>query len=164
MLFLKRLSDRFAEEGEKAVRGGGRGDRYEYLIKQFAADAGKKGGEFYTPRSVVTLLVELLKPQEKMRICDPTVGSGGMLIYLARHVKKHGGDPVDLVLHGQERNLGTLGICKMNMLLHGLRSARIEAGDTIAEPQLQDSQGRLLSYERVIANPPLSLQGWGHDF
>ena len=140
------------------------GDAYEYLISQFADDAGKKGGEFYTPRSVVTLLVELLKPQEKMRICDPTVGSGGMLIYSARYVKEHGGNPTNLVLHGQERNLGTLGICKMNMLLHGLRSARIEAGDTIAEPQLQDSQGRLLSYDRVIANPPFSLKEWGYEF
>jgi type I restriction enzyme M protein len=140
------------------------GDAYEYLIKEFADDAGKKGGEFYTPRSVVTLLVELLKPQEKMRISDPTVGSGGMLIYSARYVKEHGGDPKNLVLHGQERNLGTLGICKMNMLLHGLRSARIEAGDTIAEPQLQDSQGRLLSYDRVIANPPFSLKEWGYEF
>ena len=140
------------------------GDAYEYLIEQFADDAGKKGGEFYTPRSVVTLLVELLKPQEKMRICDPTVGSGGMLIYSARYVKEHGGNPANLVLHGQERNLGTVGICKMNMLLHGLRSARIESGDTIAEPQLQDSQGRLLSYDRVIANPPFSLKEWGYEF
>lgn len=140
------------------------GDSYEYLIKQFAGDAGKKGGEFYTPRSVVTLLVKMLKPQEKMRICDPTAGSGGMLIFSAKYVRERGGDSKNLVLHGQERNLGTLGICKMNMLLHGLRSARIEAGDTIAEPQLQDSQGRLLSYDRVIANPPFSLKEWGHEF
>jgi type I restriction enzyme M protein len=140
------------------------GDAYEYLIKQFADDAGKKGGEFYTPRSVVTLLVELLKPQEKMRICDPTAGSGGMLIWSAKYVHDQGGDPVNLVLHGQERNLGTLGICKMNMLLHGLRSARIEAGDTIAEPQLMDDQGRLLAYDRVIANPPFSLKEWGYEF
>ena len=140
------------------------GDAYEYLIKQFADDAGKKGGEFYTPRSVVTLLVELLKPQERMRICDPTVGSGGMLIYCGRYVHEQGGNPVNLVLHGQDRNLGTVGICKMNMLLHGLRTARIEAGDTIAEPQLMDSQGRLLSYDRVIANPPFSLKEWGYEF
>jgi len=140
------------------------GDAYEYLIKQFADDAGKKGGEFYTPRSVVTLLVELLKPQEKMRICDPTAGSGGMLIWSAKYVHDHSGNPTNLVLHGQERNLGTLGICKMNMLLHGLRSARIEAGDTIAEPQLMDAQGRLLAYDRVIANPPFSLKEWGYEF
>jgi type I restriction enzyme M protein len=87
-----------------------------------------------------------------------------MLIYSARYVKQHGGNPENLVLHGQERNLGTLGICKMNMLLHGLRSARIEAGDTIAEPKLMDEKGRLLSYDRVIANPPFSLKEWGYDF
>jgi type I restriction enzyme M protein len=140
------------------------GDAYEYLIKQFADDAGKKGGEFYTPRSVVQLLVRLLKPREKMRICDPTAGSGGMLIYCARYVHDQGGNPVDLVLHGQERNLGTLGICKMNMLLHGLRTARIEAGDTIAEPALMDERGRLFTYDRVIANPPFSLKEWGYEF
>ena len=140
------------------------GNAYEYLIKQFADDAGKKGGEFYTPRSVVQLLVELLRPAEGMRIGDPTVGSGGMLIYSAKYVEDHGGNPLNLVLHGQERNLGTLGICKMNMLLHGLRSARIEGGDTIAEPQLLDEHGRLLTYDRVIANPPFSLKEWGYDF
>jgi type I restriction enzyme M protein len=78
------------------------GDAYEYLIGQFADDAGKKGGEFYTPRSVVQLIVECLRPEEGMRICDPTVGSGGMLIYSARYVKQHGGNPENLVLHGQE--------------------------------------------------------------
>ena len=140
------------------------GDAYEYLIYQFADDAGKKGGEFYTPRSVVRLIVELLEPREGMRICDPTAGSGGMLIYTAQYVEDHGGDVRNLVLHGQERNLGTLGIGKLNLLLHGLRAARIEAGDVIAEPQLVDARGRLLSYDRVIANPPFSLKEWGHDF
>ena len=146
--------------------GGGNvlGDAYEYLINQFADDAGKKGGEFYTPRSVVRLIVELLQPQEGMRICDPTAGSGGMLIYAAQYVREHGGDLRNLALHGQERNLGTLAIGKLNLLLHGLRSARLEAGDVIAEPQLTDPSGRLESYDRVIANPPFSLKNWGHDF
>ena len=140
------------------------GDAYEYLISQFADDAGKKGGEFYTPRSVVRLIVELLQPREGMRICDPTAGSGGMLIYAAEHVRQHGGDVRNLALHGQERNLGTLAIGKLNLLLHGLRAARLEAGDVIAEPRLMDSAGRLLAYDRVIANPPFSLKNWGHDF
>ena len=140
------------------------GDAYEYLIYQFADDAGKKGGEFYTPRSVVQLIVELLKPQEAMRICDPTAGSGGMLIYAADHVKRHGGNSANLVLHGQEKNLGTLAIGKLNLLLHSLRSARLEAGDVITEPRLMDDAGRLLAYDRVIANPPFSLKNWGHDF
>ena len=146
--------------------GGGNvlGDAYEYLINQFADDAGKKGGEFYTPRSVVRLIVELLQPREGMRICDPTAGSGGMLIYAAQYVRENGGDLRNLALHGQERNLGTLAIGKLNLLLHGLRSARLEAGDVIAEPRLTDPSGRLESYDRVIANPPFSLKNWGHDF
>ena len=96
------------------------GDAYEYLINRFADDAGKKGGEFYTPRSVVRLIVELLQPRERMRVCDPTAGSGGMLIYAAQYVGEQGGDVRNLVLHGQERNLGTLAIGKLNLLLHGL--------------------------------------------
>ena len=140
------------------------GDAYEYLINKFADDAGKKGGEFYTPRPVVRLIVELLQPREGMRICDPTAGSGGMLIYAAQYVREHGGDIRNLVLHGQERNLGTLAIGKLNLLLHGLRAARVEPGDVIAEPQLTDASGRLFSYDRVIANPPFSLKNWGHDF
>ena len=140
------------------------GDAYEYLINKFADDAGKKGGEFYTPRPVVRLIVELLQPREGMRICDPTAGSGGMLIYAAQYVRERGGDIRNLVLHGQERNLGTLAIGKLNLLLHGLRAARVEPGDVIAEPQLTDTSGRLFSYDRVIANPPFSLKNWGHDF
>ena len=146
--------------------GGGNvlGDAYEYLIDRFADDAGKKGGEFYTPRQVVRLIIELLQPREGMRICDPTAGSGGMLIFAADYVREQGGDARNLALHGQERNLGTLAIGKLNLLLHGLSAARLEAGDVIAEPGLVDPSGRLLSYDRVIANPPFSLKNWGHDF
>lgn len=140
------------------------GDAYEYLISKFADDAGKKGGEFYTPRAVVRLIVELLQPGEGMRICDPTAGSGGMLIYTAQYVQENGGDARNLVLHGQERNLGTLAIGKLNLLLHNLRAAQLEPGDVIAEPGLVSSSGHLLSYDRVIANPPFSLKNWGHDF
>ena len=140
------------------------GDSYEYLIERFADDAGKKGGEFYTPRPVVRLIVELLAPTEGMRICDPTAGSAGMLIYAAQYVAEQGGDVRNLVLHGQERNLGTLAIGKLNLLLHGLRSARYEDGDVIADPQLLDERGRLYSYDRVIANPPFSLKNWGRDY
>jgi len=141
------------------------GRAYEYLIKQFAETAGKKGGEFYTPREVVQLIVRLLRPQEGMRVCDPTVGSGGMLIHAAEYVRDElNGDPMNMVLHGQERNIGTVGICKMNLMLHGLRTARIEAADTITEPKLLDSSGRLLTYDRVIANPPFSLKEWGFEY
>ena len=159
------LRDRNLDGGVSgAGTGNVLGDAYEYLIGEFADDAGKKGGEFYTPRSVVRLLVELLQPQEGMRICDPTFGSAGMLIFAADYVREKGGNPQNLVLHGQERNLGTLAIGKLNMLLHGLPSARLEAGDVIAEPGLLDETGRLLSYDRVIANPPFSLKSWGSEF
>ena len=111
------------------------------------------------------LIVELLKPE--VRGCGSATrqpGSGGMLIYTAQYVRERGGDARNLVLHGQERNLGTLAIGKLNLLLHDLRAARVEAGDVIAEPGLVDGSGRLLSYDRVIANPPFSLKNWGHEF
>jgi type I restriction enzyme M protein len=138
------------------------GRAYEYLIERFADDAGKKGGEFYTPRKVVQLIVELLQPKEADRVCDPTVGSGGMLIECASYVERHGGDPRKLTLHGQENNLGTWAICKMNMLLHGLPDARIEKGDTIRNPRLV-KDGALEVYDKVIANPPFSLADWGRE-
>ncbi len=138
------------------------GRAYEYLIEQFADDAGKKGGEFYTPRMVVKLIVELLAPEARMRICDPTVGSGGMLIECAHYLEDHGGNQRDITLHGQEKNLGTWAICKMNMLLHGLPDAQIEKGDTIRAPRLVED-GELRLYDRVIANPPFSLDEWGRD-
>ena len=138
------------------------GRAYEYLIEQFADDAGKKGGEFYTPRMVVRLIVELLAPTERMRICDPTAGSGGMLIECAHYIERSGGNPRNLTLHAQEKNLNTWAICKMNMLLHGLPDARIEKGDTIRDPKLVD-EGELLLYDRVIANPPFSLDEWGRN-
>jgi type I restriction enzyme M protein len=134
----------------------------ERLIEQLAADAGKKGGEFYTPRQVVKLLVALLDPKEGMRVCDPTAGSGGTLIYTAEYVRQHGGNPANLTLEGQEKKLGTLGLGKLNLLLHGLTSARLEGGDTITEPALVDERGQLLSYDRVIATPPLGLKEWGY--
>ena len=138
------------------------GRAYEYLIEKFADDAGKKGGEFYTPRMVVKLIVELLAPTERMRICDPTVGSGGMLIECAHHIERHKGNPKNLTLQGQEKNLGTWAIYKMNMLLHGLPDAQIEKGDTIRDPKLVH-EGELLLYDRVIANPPFSLDEWGRE-
>lgn len=143
------------------------GRAYEYLIDKFADDAGKKGGEFYTPHQVVRLIVELLAPKPGMRISDPTCGSGGMLIESARHIAdiegKRLGQPVNVTLHGQEKNLGTWAIAKMNLLLHGLRDARIEKGDTIRNPRLLDADGNLILYDRVIANPPFSLDSWGAD-
>ncbi|MDY6949321.1 MAG: class I SAM-dependent DNA methyltransferase [Pseudomonadota bacterium] len=136
------------------------GRAYEYLIEKFADDAGKKGGEFYTPNMVVKLMVELLAPKEGMRICDPTCGSGGMLIQSAKYIAGHGQHAENVTLYGQEKNLGTWAICKMNMLLHGFPDARIEKGDTIRDPKLLED-GELMLFDRVIANPPFSLEGWG---
>jgi len=138
------------------------GRAYEYLIERFADDAGKKGGEFYTPRKVVQLIVELLAPTERMQICDPTCGSGGMLIECANYVGAHGGNPKNLSLLGQEKNLGTWSIAKLNMLLHGIKDFRIEKGDTIRDPKLVEG-GALMLFDRVIANPPFSLDEWGRD-
>jgi type I restriction enzyme M protein len=138
------------------------GRAYEYLIEKFADDAGKKGGEFYTPKKVVELIVELLAPTEKMRICDPTCGSGGMLIECAQYLRRRGKNAKNLVLSGQEKNLGTWAICKMNMLLHGIPDHRIEKGDTIRDPKLRDDEGLKL-FDRVIANPPFSLDEWGRE-
>ncbi len=138
------------------------GRAYEYLIEKFADDAGKKGGEFYTPRMVVRLIVELLQPKQGMRICDPTCGSGGMLVECGHYLERHQQNPKNLSLFGQEKNLGTWAICKMNMLLHGFGSAKIEKGDTIRDPKLLEG-GALRVFDRVIANPPFSLDEWGRE-
>jgi len=132
------------------------GAAYEYLIKYFADSAGKKGGEFYTPAEVVRLNVQIIEPKEGMSIDDPTVGSGGMLIQSKQYVQETGGDPRNLELAGQELNGGTWAICKMNMLLHGIRSADIRQGDTLKEPLHLDKGGEIRRFDRVIANPPFS--------
>lgn len=132
------------------------GDAYEYLLEQFADATKKKGGEFFTPREVVKLLVNLVEPKEKMKICDPTCGSGGMLIVSRRYVEKHGGDPRNLVLDGQESNYGNLAMCKMNMVLHGISEFDIEYGDVLSNPKLVDG-GKLKHYDRVLANFPFSM-------
>ncbi|GAK41827.1 type I restriction-modification system subunit M [Paenibacillus urinalis] len=138
------------------------GRAYEYLIKMFADDAGKKGGEFYTPSKVVELIVKLIKPEEGMRVYDPTCGSGGMLIQSVDYVREHDGNPQSLSLFGQEKNLGTWAIGKMNLLLHNLPDHRIEKGDTIRKPKLVED-GEIMLFDRVIANPPFSLKEWGRE-
>ncbi len=132
------------------------GAAYEYLIKYFADSAGKKGGEFYTPAYVVRLMVQIIEPAEGMSIYDPCAGSGGMLIQSKQYVEESGNNPENLLLAGQELNGGTWSICKMNMLLHSIRSADIRQGDTILEPLHVDSRGEWQRFDRVIANPPFS--------
>lgn len=131
------------------------GAAYEFLIKYFADSAGKKGGEFYTPSSVVRLLVRITEPQEGMEIYDPTVGSGGMLIQSKQYVEEIGGNGRNLYLAGQEDNGTTWAICKMNMILHGVNSGEIKQDDTIKNP-LHIENGEIKKFDRVIANPPFS--------
>jgi len=138
------------------------GEAYEYLIGQFASSAGKKGGEFYTPKEVVSLLVDLLDPKEGMRIYDPTCGSGGMLVQTVQHLKEHHENPRNVSLFGQEINVGTWAICKMNLLLHGLKNAQLKRGDTLRDPKFLED-GRLKQFDIVIANPPFSLKNWGYE-
>ncbi len=138
------------------------GNAYEYLIGQFADDAGKKGGEFYTPREVVRLIVECLRPSAGMSIYDPTCGSGGMLLEAVRFIEHHGGDPSSTDLHGQEMNLNTWAICQMNLFLHGIDEAQVARGDTLRHPK-HIRRGRLRTFDRVLANPPFSLKNWGHE-
>ena len=132
------------------------GDAYEYLLEAFA-DATKKGaGQFFTPREVVRLLVNLVEPKEAMSICDPTCGSGGMLIESRKYVERHGGKPRNLLLEGQDSNYATVGMCKMNMILHNVSDFKIEHGDILTNPKLVEG-GRLKRYDRVVANFPFSM-------
>ena len=131
------------------------GAAYEYLIRDFADSAGKKGGEFYTPRPVVQLMVRLLDPKEGMSVYDPCSGSGGMLIYTRKHLVDNGDDPGNLVLAGQENNGTTWAISKMNMLLHGIRDADLRNNDTLTDPE-HVRYGELMRFDRVITNPPFS--------
>ena len=139
------------------------GRAYEYLIRQFADDAGKKGGEFYTPRQVVKLLVEILNPRPGMRVYDPCCGSGGMLIYSAEHIRGNGHSMEEITLFGQERNLNTWSICKMNMLLHELYDAQIAKGDTMRNPEFTED-GKLQQFDRVIANPMWNQSRWSKEY
>jgi type I restriction enzyme M protein len=133
------------------------GDAYEYLIEKFAATAGKKAGEFYTPAGVSEALSRLVAPKAGDRIYDPACGSGSLLIRASKQVKSQ-----DFALYGQEMNGSTWALCKMNMFLHGVDSAHIEWEDTIRHPQFVEDD-RLIKFDVVIANPPFSLDKWGQE-
>ncbi|MBN1214492.1 MAG: SAM-dependent DNA methyltransferase [Candidatus Lokiarchaeota archaeon] len=137
------------------------GRAYEYLIKQFADDSGKKGGEFYTPNGVVRTLIKILQPKEGMRICDPACGSGGMLIECFRYLKETGQNPENLTLFGQEKNRNTWAIAKMNMLLHNILDAEILHSNTMTDPLSED--GILMVFDMVIANPMWNQKEWSKE-
>lgn len=134
------------------------GDSYEYLIAHFASDAGKKGGEFFTPSEVSTLLAKLVQAKEGDRIYDPTCGSGSLLIKASQEVGSK-----NFAIYGQEKNGQTQALCRMNMYLHEINDAKIEWGDTIRNP-LHIEENRLMKFDVVVANPPFSLDKWGADF
>ena len=133
------------------------GDSYEYLISHFASDAGKKGGEFFTPSEVSTILAKLVSAKEGERIYDPTCGSGSLLIKASKEVGNH-----NFAIYGQEKNGQTQALCRMNMYLHEINDAKITWGDTIRNP-LHIENDHLMKFDVIVANPPFSLDKWGAD-
>ncbi len=138
------------------------GNAYEYMIKNFAASGGQKAGEFYTPPEVSDLMAELLEPQLGDSICDPACGSGSLLMKCGRKIVANFGSK-QYALYGQEAIGSTWSLAKMNMFLHGEDNHKIEWGDTIRNPKLLDKNGNLMLFDIVTANPPFSLDKWGHD-
>ncbi len=138
------------------------GQAYEYLIKHFADLTNKKAGEFYTPRSVVHLLGLILDPKEGESIYDPACGTGGMLLECVDHLKDNNEDYRTLKLFGQEKNLTSSSIARMNMFLHGIEDFQIARGDTLRNPAFFEADG-LKTFDCVIANPPFSLKEWGAE-
>ncbi|TFD28670.1 type I restriction-modification system subunit M [Cryobacterium lyxosi] len=145
------------------INGDMLGAAYEYLLREFAEASGKKAGEFFTPRHVVHLLVRILNPQPGDSVCDPACGSAGMLVETVNAVNANGGDARTLSLYGQEVNLTTAAMAKMNLYLHGLEDFQVVRGDTFREPKLLNKDGSLRTYSVIAANPPFSLQNWGAD-
>lgn len=150
--------------GNEAAKADLLGHSYEYLIKKFADATNKKAGEFYTPRSVVRLMVNILDPKEGESIYDPACGTGGMLMEAIHHVRKQHGDDRTLwgKLFGQEKNLTTSAIARMNLFLHGASDFQVVRGDTLRQPAFF-SGDNLATFDCVIANPPFSLQKWGEE-
>jgi type I restriction enzyme M protein len=138
------------------------GNGYEFLIKKFADDSGHTAQEFYTNRTVVHLMVQLLAPRPGERIYDPTCGTGGMLISALAEVKRKGGEHRTIKLFGQERNHMTASIARMNLVLHGVKDSEIARGDTLAAPTFAEND-RLRTFDIVVANPPYSIKQWNRE-
>src|SRR3989338_7635908 len=164
---IQRLVNHFSQYnfGDTYISSDILGDAYEYLIKQFAADAGKKGGEFYTPREVERVIIQILKPHKNDHIYDPTVGSGGFLLEAFHSLKKQESESVarSLYLYGQEINNGTNANAKINMYLQGLDSDDIQRGDTLADPKFLNPVGSLKTFDICVANPPYSISEWEYE-
>lgn len=139
------------------------GRAYEYLIKKFADESNKAAGEFYTPRKVISLMMRILKPQEKESVYDPAAGTAGMLLEALNYIHHHDGNINLLHLYGQEKNMTTSSIARMNLILHGREDFQIIRGDTLRNPAFFDETGGLKRFSCVIANPPFSLKKWGEE-
>lgn len=138
------------------------GNGYEFLIKKFADDSGHTAQEFYTNRTVVHLMAQMLEPQPGESIYDPTCGTGGMLISALSEVKRKGGEHRTIKLYGQERNHMTASIARMNLVLHGVEDSEVARGDTLANPAFHEAD-RLKTFDVVLANPPYSIKQWNRD-
>ncbi len=136
------------------------GEAYEYLIKRFADDSGHTAAEFYTNRTLVRLMTQILNPHHGESIYDPTCGSGGMLLVSVLHVKEQGGEYRSMKLYGQEVNLLTSAIAKMNLYLHGIEDFKIVRGDTLTRPAFTNNDGSLRTFDVILANPPYSIKKW----
>ena len=161
---LKNLIEHFSTQSLSlaAVPEDQLGNAYEYLIKQFADDSGHTAQEFYTNRTLVHLMVQMLEPQAGDRIYDPTAGTGGMLISALAEVKRRGGDARTLGLYGQEIINITAAIARMNLVLHGVEDFQVVAGNTLTSPAFIE-EGRLRTFDVVLANPPYSIKSWNRE-
>ncbi|MFL6054986.1 MAG: N-6 DNA methylase [Actinoallomurus sp.] len=139
------------------------GQGYEYLLRNFADESGKKAGEFFTPREVVNLIVGILCPEPGEAVYDPTCGSGGMLVATINQVREAGKDHRPLRVYGQEVNLTTASIARMNLFLHEIEDFDIKRGDTLRVPAFKEKTGAIRQFDAVIANPPFSLKNWGAE-
>ena len=161
---LKNLIEHFSKHtlSLAAVPEDELGNAYEYLIKQFADDSGHTAQEFYTNRTLVHLMTQMLRPQPGERIYDPTAGTGGMLISALAEVQRNGGDVRTLGLYGQEIIGTTASIARMNLVLHGVEDFRIAVGNTLSDPAFTE-RDRLMTFDVVLANPPYSIKTWNRD-
>ncbi|MGW5766561.1 N-6 DNA methylase [Streptomyces tendae] len=141
------------------------GGAYEYLLKRFSDGSGTRAGQFFTPREVVELLVEVLDPKSFESVYDPTCGSGGMLIASANLLKAHGGRGYTLKLYGQEAVADTAGVARMNLFMHNLTQFQVEVGDTLKDPRFKKPDGSVAQFDVILANPPYSLKWkpWTND-
>jgi type I restriction enzyme M protein len=139
------------------------GNAYEHLIRNFASKAGKSSGEFYTPAEVAYLMAEIIEPQPDQSVCDWASGSGGLLLQSRNYVRRQGGDPERLRLFAQESNVTTYNISRINMILHGVKGWTHRREDSLRVPLLLDEGNKLLKFDRIMMNPPFSLEDWGYD-